>query len=165
MLHPLRLCYYWPGMFSCVTKMCHACPGCALTNPNKGKSAKLVYGFLIEAPFLVLHVYAYSAGTHTGFKGSSTYLIACCGMCLCRAIEPISNANATTFASAIMKIMFRFGFAHTVVVNKDSKFFWHLPQIPLPPKNSLSPSLWQQPRWYACLTAELLPQQRLLHHV
>jgi hypothetical protein len=123
MLHCLRHCYDWPGMLSCVTKMCHASPGCALANPTMGKSAKLIYGFPIEAPFLMFHVDANSAGTHTGFKGSSTYLIACCGMCLCRALEPISNANATTFASAIMKIMFRFGFAHTVVVNKDSKCF------------------------------------------
>jgi hypothetical protein len=103
--------------------MCHACPGCALANPIKGKSAELVYGFPIKAPFLVLHVNAYSAGAHTGFEGSSTYLIACCGMCLLGALKPISNANAMTFASAIMKIMFRFRFAHTVVVNKDSKFF------------------------------------------
>ncbi len=122
-LYCLRLCYYWPGMFSYVTKMCHACPGCALANPTKGKLAKLVYGFLIEAPFLELHVDAYSAGAHTGFEGSSTYLIACCGMCSFGALEPISNANATTFASAIMKIMLQFGFAHTVILDKDSKFF------------------------------------------
>jgi hypothetical protein len=122
-LHCLCLCYYWSGMFSYVTKMCHACPGCILTNPTKGKLAELVYGFPIEAPFLVLHVNAYSAGALTGFKGSSTYLIACCCMCLFGALEPISNANATTFASAFMKIMLRFGFAHTVIVNKDSKFF------------------------------------------
>jgi hypothetical protein len=123
MLHCLRLHYYWPGMFSYVTKMCHACPGCALANPTKGKSANLVYGFPIEAPFLVLHNDAYSAGAHTGFKGSSTHLIACCSMCLSGALEPISNANAMTFASVIMKIMLRCGFAHTVVLNKDSKFF------------------------------------------
>ncbi len=122
-LHRLCLCYYWLGMFSYITKMCHACPGCALVNPTKGKLAELVYGFLIEAPFLVLHVDAYSAGAHTGFEGSSTYLIACCGMCSFGALEPISNANAMTFASAIMKIMLQFEFSHTVVVNKDSKVF------------------------------------------
>ncbi len=71
----------------------------------------------------MLHIDAYSAGTHTSFKGTSTYLIACCGMCSFRALEPISNANAMTFASAIMKIMLRFGFAHTVVLDKNSKFF------------------------------------------
>jgi hypothetical protein len=85
--------------------------------------AKLVYGFLVKAPFLVLHVNAYSAGTHTGFEGSSTYLIACCSMCLFGVLKLISNTDATTFASAIMKNMLRFGFSHTVVLNKDSKFF------------------------------------------
>ena len=122
-LHRLRLRFYWPGMYSYVVKMCNACPGCALSNPTKGKSADLVYGFPIEAPFKVLHVDAYSAGAHTGFEGSSTHLIACCGMCSFGVLEPITTANATTFASALMKIFLRFGFAHTVVLDKDSKFF------------------------------------------
>jgi hypothetical protein len=66
---------------------------------------------------------AYSAGAHTGFEGSSTHLIACCGMCSFGVLEPITTANATTFASALMKIFLRFRFAHTVVLDKDSKFF------------------------------------------
>ena len=44
-------------------------------------------------------------------------------MCTFGALEPISGANATAFASAIMKIQLRFGFCHTIVVGKDSKFF------------------------------------------
>ena len=122
-LHRLRLRFYWPGMYSYIKRMCQACPGCALANPTKSKSRELVYSFPIEAPFLVLHVDAYSAGTHTGFEGSDVYLVACCGMCTFGALEPISGANATAFASAIMKIQLRFGFCHTIVVDKDSKFF------------------------------------------
>jgi hypothetical protein len=38
-------------------------------------------------------------------------------------LEPVSGANATTFASAIMKIQMRYGFCHTIVLDKDSKFF------------------------------------------
>jgi hypothetical protein len=38
-------------------------------------------------------------------------------------MEPITNANATTYASGIMKIILRYGFCHTVVLDKDSKFF------------------------------------------
>ncbi len=49
-LHCLRLRFYWPGMYSYVVKMCNACPGCALSNPTKGKSADLVYGFLLRHP-------------------------------------------------------------------------------------------------------------------
>jgi hypothetical protein len=122
-LHRLRLRYYWPGMWTCVKRMCSACPGCALSNPTRAKSSKLVYNFPIEAPFMVLHVDAYMAGHHLGFEGSETYLVACCGMCTFGALEPVSGANATTFASAIMKIQMRYGFCHTIVLNKDSKNF------------------------------------------
>jgi hypothetical protein len=103
-LHRLRLWYYWPRMYTYVKKMCAACPGCALANPTKAKSSELVYNFPIEAPFLVLHIDAYMAGKHSGFEGSEMYLVACCGMCSFGALEPVRGANATTFASAIMKI-------------------------------------------------------------
>ena len=36
--------------------------------------------------------------------------------------EDTAEANSTTFAAAIMKIWLRFGFSHTLVVDKDSKF-------------------------------------------
>jgi hypothetical protein len=103
-LHRLRLRYYWPGMYSYIKRMCSACPGCALSNPTKAKSSKLVYNFPIEAPFMVLHVDAYMAGAHSGFEGSDTYIVACCRMCTFGALEPVSGANATTFVSAIMKV-------------------------------------------------------------
>jgi hypothetical protein len=103
--------------------MCHACPGCTLANPTHLKSAKLVYHFPIEAPMMVLHIDGYSAWKQISFEGSETYLIACCGMCTFSAMEPIINPSANTFASAIMKIIMQYGFCHTVVLNKDSKFF------------------------------------------
>jgi hypothetical protein len=122
-LHCLRLHFYWPGMYSYIKQMCSACPGCALANPTKGRSCELVYNFPIKAPFLVLHVDAYLAGAHSGFEGSDVYLVACCGMCTFGALEPVMSPNATTFASAIMKIQLRYGLCHTVVLNKDSKFY------------------------------------------
>jgi hypothetical protein len=104
-LHHLRLHYYWPGMNSYIKKMCAACPGCALTNPTKGKSYKLVYNFPIKAPFGLLHVDTYSAGAHSSFKGSTSYLIDCCGMCSFGILEPATGvAIASTFASTIMKM-------------------------------------------------------------
>jgi hypothetical protein len=66
---------------------------------------------------------AYSAGKHMGYEGSECYLIGCCGMCSFACMEPITRASATTFASAIMKILLRYGFCHTIVLDKDSKFF------------------------------------------
>jgi hypothetical protein len=92
-------------MFSYVKQMCNACPRCALSNPTCGKSSKLVHGFPIKAPFLVMHFDVYSAWKHSGFKGSEVYLIGCCGMCGFSCMEPVTNPLASTFASAIMKIL------------------------------------------------------------
>jgi hypothetical protein len=122
-LHHIRLRFYWPLMYAYVKRMCNACPSCALSNPNHGKSLELVYGFSIEAPFLVMHFDAYSSGKQSGSKGSEVYLIGCCGMCGFACMEHVANPSATTFASRIMKIKLRYGFCHTLVLDKDSKFF------------------------------------------
>ena len=37
--------------------------------------------------------------------------------------EPVSQPSAKTFASALMKILLRYGFCATAVLDKDSKFF------------------------------------------
>jgi hypothetical protein len=97
-------------------------PRMCLTNPTKGKSSKLVYNFPIEAPFRVLHVDSYSAGAYSSFEGSTSYLIGCCGMCSFGILEPVTSTNASTFASAIMKMQLNFGFCHTIVLGKDCKF-------------------------------------------
>ncbi len=123
MLHQLRLRYYWPGMYAYAKRMCHACPGCALSNPTHGKSSEFVYNFPIKALFLVIHFDAYAAGKHSGFEGSDVYLMGCCGMCSFACMEPVTNPSATTFASAIMKILLRYGFCHTAVLDKDTKFY------------------------------------------
>jgi hypothetical protein len=94
-----------------IKRMCLACPGCSLSNPTKSKFRELVHNFPIEIPFMVLHVNAYMAGSHPGFEGSEMYLIAFCGMCTFGALKPVSSANATTFASAIMKIQLCYGFS------------------------------------------------------
>ncbi len=123
MLHCIRLQFYWPGMFLYIKKMCASFPGCTLANPSHGESKKLLYNFPIKAPFSVLHIHGYQAGKESGFEGSSHYLVVCCSMCTCAAMEPVLTANATTYASAIMKIMLQFGFCHTCVLDKDSKFY------------------------------------------
>jgi hypothetical protein len=110
-------------MYSYIKRMCSACPGYALMNPTKGHSCELVYNFSIEAPFLVLHVNAYSAGAHSGFEGSDFYLVPCCSMCTFGALKPVTGANATAFALAIVKIQLWYGLCHTVVLDKDSKFY------------------------------------------
>jgi hypothetical protein len=103
--------------------MCNACPGCALSNPTKSKLFKLVYNFLIKAPSLVLFIDTYSARMHSSLDGSKVYLIACCGMTGFASMEPIQHANSKNCVSGIMKIQLGYEFCHTVVLDKDSKFF------------------------------------------
>jgi hypothetical protein len=110
-------------MYAYVKRMCATCPGCALSNPTRSKSSELVYNFPVEAPFLVMHFDAYVASKHVGFEGSDAYLIGCCGMCSFACMEPVSKPSSTTFASAIMRILLHYGFCHTAVLDKDSKFF------------------------------------------
>ena len=122
-LHRIRLRYFWPEMYTFVKKMCSACPGCALANSGRRTSSELVYHFPVEAPFRVLFVDAYKAGSHAGFDGDEAYVIACCGMTGFAVMEPVKHATSQTFAAAIMKIQLRFGLCHTLVLDKDSKFF------------------------------------------
>jgi hypothetical protein len=50
-LHCLRLHYQWLEMYAYIKRMCHACPGCALSNPSRSPSSNLIYHFPIEVPF------------------------------------------------------------------------------------------------------------------
>ena len=38
-------------------------------------------------------------------------------------MEPVKHTTSTTFASALMKVQLRFRLCHTIVLNKDTKFF------------------------------------------
>jgi hypothetical protein len=122
-LHRIRFRYYWPVMYSYIKQMCAACPGYILANTTKSKSSELVYNFPIEAPFLVLFVDAYSTEKHSSFVYFETYLVACCGMTGFASMETVQHANSKNFASAIMKIQLCNGFCHTIVLDKDSKFY------------------------------------------
>ena len=70
----------------------------------------------------VLFVDIYAAGTEINFDGTNHYLIGACGMTSLGICEPTAEKNASTFASVLMKIWLQFGFSHTIVVDKDSKF-------------------------------------------
>ena len=120
--HRIRQRYFWPGMFQYIQKMCRACPGCNLSNITRNRCADLVYSFPIEAPMRVLFVDIYAAGAEFNFEGTKHYLIAACGMTAFAIAEDTAEQNSKAFASALMKIWLRFGFSHTIVVDKDSKF-------------------------------------------
>jgi hypothetical protein len=120
--HRIRQRYFWPGMYQYIKRMCKACPGCGLSNITKNRCADLVYSFPIDAPMRVLFVDIYAAGAEFNFDGTRHYLIAACGMTSFGICEATAEQNSTVFAAALMKIWLRFGFSHTIVVDKDSKF-------------------------------------------
>ena len=113
---------FWPGMYAYIKKMCIACPGCSLSNITKSRVADLVYSFPIEAPMRVLFVDIYAAGAEFNFEGTKHYLIAACGMSTFAIAEDTAEQNSTVFAGELMRMWLRFGFSHTIVVGKDSKF-------------------------------------------
>ena len=106
--------------------MCNSCPGCSLSNITKKRSADLVYSFPIEAPMRVLFVDIYAAGADFNFVGTKYYLIAACGMTSFAIAEHTAEQNSTVFPAALMRIWLRFGFSHTIVVNKDGIFWENL---------------------------------------
>ncbi|KAL3786998.1 hypothetical protein HJC23_005509 [Cyclotella cryptica] len=57
------------------------------------------------------------------YKGHKVHLIAACGMTSFACAEPIKKVNSATFAKALMKIMLSYGISHTIVLDKDSKFY------------------------------------------
>eukprot|EP00984_Skeletonema_dohrnii_P006306 scaffold2258_cov84-Skeletonema_dohrnii-CCMP3373.AAC.7 len=118
----LRLRFFWPEMYKYCKHMCDACPGCRLGNLTSSRRRELIYSFPMDAPMLVLHIDGYQAGRIEGFDGSQYYLIVACGMTAFTICEPLSEANAKSFAKALMKILCQNGFCHTVVIDKDSKF-------------------------------------------
>ncbi len=103
--------------------MTKECPGYALSNPTHSRSADLVYNFPTTAPMLVLMVDIYKVGSHQSFNGKTDHLIAACAMTGFACCESVTTATASSFAAAIMKIQLRYGIAHTLVVDKDSKFY------------------------------------------
>ena len=70
----------------------------------------------------VLFVDIYAAGTEINFDWTKQYLIGACGMTSFGIYKPTAEQNASAFSLALMNIWLRFGFPHTIVVDKDSTF-------------------------------------------
>lgn len=119
----LRLRYYWPGMYKYCQLMCKKCPGCALANGVIRASSELIYSFPVAAPFRVLHVDGYQAGDLSSFEGRKVHVIALDGMTSYACNQSVQKANSTSFAKALMKIILTHGIPHTLVLDKDSKFY------------------------------------------
>lgn len=119
----IRLRYFWPEMYKYCKEMCSKCPACALANRTHSRAKELVYGFPITAPMMVLHVDGYQAGAAATFDGDSMFLVCACGMTSFGVLEPVKSKDAKGFAASLMRVLLRFGLCHTLVLDKDSKFF------------------------------------------
>ena len=94
-----------------------------MANATNNPSKELVYSFPLDGPMNVLHVDGYSVGANINFAGDKGFLIATCGMCTFAVAEPVSKTDSTMYAQALLMIMLRFSFTHTIVLDKDSKFY------------------------------------------
>jgi hypothetical protein len=72
---------------------------------------------------MVLHVDGYQAGAAATFDGDSMFLVCACGMTSFGVLEPVKSKDAKGFAASLMRVLLRFGLCHTLVLDKDSKFF------------------------------------------
>ena len=114
--------FFWPGMYQYCKRMVKACPGCALSNCTTRISEALVNSFPMDAPIRILFVDVYAAGTDLNFEGNSHYLIAVVRHDkLCRW-GTFPRTYPVYMASSLMKIWMRFGFSHTIVVDKASVY-------------------------------------------
>jgi hypothetical protein len=107
-----------------MSTMVEHCAGCRLSNSRLQKSSTLVFSFPLDGPFRVIHADAYSVGIDQGFDGEKSHMTVLCGMTGFVVSEPLfsDEMNSSGFAKAIMKISLSHGLAHTIIVDKDSKF-------------------------------------------
>ena len=64
----------------------------------------------------------YATGSQFNFESTKHYLIAACGMTSFAICEDTLEGTAEAFTAAMMKIWLRFGFSHTIVVDKAGTF-------------------------------------------
>ena len=115
--------FFWPSMYTYCKKLIEKCADGKLANAQNAPARELVYNLPLDGPMNVIHVDGYYVGTNVNFTGDKGFLIAACGMCTFAVAEPVSATNSTLYAQALLMIMLRFGLAHTIVLDKDSKFY------------------------------------------
>ena len=71
----------------------------------------------------VLHVDGFTVRASINYAGDKGFLIDACGMCTFAVAEPVPESNSTTYAQALSMIMLHLGFVHTIVLDKDIKFY------------------------------------------
>ncbi|KAL3785603.1 hypothetical protein HJC23_004751 [Cyclotella cryptica] len=107
----IRLRFFWPKMYHYISDLVHKCAACRLSNATLRKTMS------------VMHVDCYTAGHLRTYDNITCYMVGACNMTAFGLLEGITEPNSTTFAAAIMRFQLRHGFFHTMVLDKDSKFY------------------------------------------
>ena len=71
----------------------------------------------------MLHLYGFTVGAIVNYAGNKGFLASACGMRTFAVAEPVPESNSTTYAQTLSMIMLRFGLAHTILIDKNSKFY------------------------------------------
>jgi hypothetical protein len=121
-LHKIRLRFHWPHMYKYIKYAISSCAACLLRNHPSRPALELLYAFPIDAPMLTIHADAWMPGKTTSFDGYTGLMIVMCHMTGFTVIEPLKDMNSTTFAKAVYALQLRYGLAHLLVINADSKF-------------------------------------------
>jgi hypothetical protein len=144
--HHIRLRYHWSNMYKYISHFISNCAGCRISNARMRKSSPIIYNFPINEPFKVIHAQVYAVGSEQAFKGKKGHMNVLDGMTGYAISEPLlaNQMNAAGFSKAIMKILLANGLAHTIVINKDSKFR-RLVRDDVIITNQSSHHIWWQP--------------------
>eukprot|EP00957_Ditylum_brightwellii_P182450 13898781-Ditylum_brightwellii.AAC.1 len=103
--HKIKLCYCWPNMYKEIKYHITLCVACTLKNHRAKPSSKLLYSFLIGAPFIMVHRDVWIPGKTMSFHGFTALMIILCHMTGFTVIEPMKELNAAEFARVIFMIM------------------------------------------------------------
>ena len=118
--HKICQRYFWTSMYQYWKIMLAYWRGRYLDHRTVQRSTDLVYGFPIDAPMRVLFVDIDDAGHNINFDGNNHHLIAACVMTGFDVSKSTKDQTSKTLASALMKILLRFGFYYTIVVIKST---------------------------------------------
>lgn len=121
-LHRVKLRYHWPNMFTYIKANIEQCAACVLRDNRTRTSTELVYNFPLDAPMGTIHCDLWCPGKFTSYEGYTALMIAVCHMTGFVMMEPVKEQNSTSFAKAVYNIMMRFGLAHLIITDPDSKF-------------------------------------------
>lgn len=122
-LHWLRLWFFWQKMRQLVIDWVTQCAHCVLANSTCHVSTKLLYSFLPDEPFAVIHVDLWSPGETVSFRGTKCQMVAMDDVTGTVLVVNVDNAVAKKLARLFFKhVLLVVGICCVMAVDTDSKF-------------------------------------------